>query len=244
MKPELVSMVANELRSPLTSIAGFSELLLDKEISQEQSIEYAEIILNESRRLSELINKFLDISRIESGKSQVHKTNVRMEDIIRSIIGMNMFLAGSKNIDVEIQMSDNIDEVYVDREIMGEVILNLFSNAVKYSPDGTKIIFKIEDNGDEQIIKVSDQGYGISEESLNKIFNKFYRVKDNEKVQDISGSGLGLALVKEIIEKQGGTISAESKLNQGSTFILTLPKNGKQAKASSDVNIDEAYLIK
>jgi len=224
MKTELVSMVAHELRSPLTSIAGFSELLLDEGVTPEQSREYAEIILKESNRLGDLINKFLDISRIESGKSQVHKTPVQMGHVIESILEMNMYLAERKGMKVTLNIPDDLDTVWVDREMMGEVILNLFSNAVKYSPDGKTITIEVEDKDDEQLVRVRDQGYGIPEKSLNKIFDKFYRVTDNEKLQEIGGSGLGLSLVKEIIELHDGSIWVESKPGEGSTFTFSIPK--------------------
>ena len=224
MKTELVSMVAHELRSPLTSIAGFSELLLDEGVTQEQSKEYAEIILKESNRLGDLINKFLDITRIESGKSQVHKTPVQIGHLIESILEMNMYLAERKGMKVNINIPDNLANVWVDREMMGEVILNLFSNAVKYSPDGKTINIEIEDKDDEQLVRIADQGYGIPEKSLNKIFEKFYRVTDNEYIQEINGSGLGLSLVKEIIELHDGSIWVESKIGEGSTFTFSIPK--------------------
>ena len=243
MKTEVVSMVAHELRSPLTSIAGFSELLLDDEISQEQSNDYAEIILKESKRLSDLINKFLDISRIESGKNQIHKTSVDMRDVIRSILSMNVYLAESRGIKIEIVAPQTISEVFVDREMMGEVILNLYSNAIKYSPDEKKVTIKIEDKNEQQIIKVIDQGYGIPKNSLDKIFTKFYRVTENEKIQDINGSGLGLSLVKEIIEQHGGTINAESVLNEGSTFTITLQRNSELQAKSEAEHISEDSII-
>jgi len=244
MKTELVSMVAHELRSPLTSIAGFSELLLDEGLSQEQSKDYADIILTESKRLSDLINKFLDISRIESGRSQIYKTSVNMGDVIRSILGMNQYLAESKGIEVDLNIPEDIPDVYVDREMMGEVILNIFSNAVKYSSDGKKIFINIEETENEQIIKIIDQGFGISEKSLDKIFDKFYRVTDNEKVQEITGSGLGLSLVKEIVQQHGGSIWAESELNKGSTFSISLPKyNGQDSQQDTDLPDEENYLI-
>ncbi len=224
MKTELVSMVAHELRSPLTSIAGFSELLLDAGVTQEQSREYAEIILKESNRLGDLINKFLDISRIESGKSQVHKTPVQIEHVIESILEMNMYLAERKGMKVDLNIPDDLATVWVDREMMGEVILNLFSNAVKYSPEGKKITIEVEDKDDEQLVRVIDQGYGIPEKSLNKIFDKFYRVTENEYIQEVNGSGLGLSLVKEIIELHDGSIWVESKLGEGSTFTFSIPK--------------------
>jgi len=225
MKTELVSMVAHELRSPLTSIAGFSELLLDEGVTQEQSKEYAEIILKESNRLGDLINKFLDISRIESGKSQVHKTPVQMGHIIESILEMNMYLAERKGMKVNLDIPDDLATVWVDREMMGQVILNLFSNAVKYSPEGKTISIEVEDKEDEQLVRIVDQGYGIPGKSLNRIFDKFYRVTDNEHSQEITGSGLGLSLVKEIIELHDGSIWVESKLGEGSTFTFSIPKS-------------------
>ena len=224
MKTELVSMVAHELRSPLTSIAGFSELLLDEGVTQEQSREYAEIILKESNRLGDLINKFLDISRIESGKSQVHKTPVQIGHVIESILEMNMYLAERKGMEVNLNIPEELSTVWVDREMMGEVILNLFSNAVKYSPEGKTISIEVEDKEDEQLIRIIDQGYGIPEKALNRIFDKFYRVTDSEHVQEITGSGLGLSLVKEIIELHDGSIWVESKIGEGSTFTFSIPK--------------------
>jgi len=235
-KTEVVSMVSHELRSPLTSIAGFSELLLDENLTREKARDYANIILKESRRLNDLINKYLDISRIESGKSEVHRTLLNIEDVIRSVIDMNSFIAESKGIDVEIRIPEKISNVFADRQMIGEVILNLFSNAVKYSPSNTRITIVVEDNDKEQIIKVMDQGYGIPEKALNRIFDKFYRVTENENVQEEEGSGLGLALVKEIINKHNGRIWAESQLNRGSTFFITLPKTNTEDfdKASVD----------
>lgn len=224
MKTELVSMVAHELRSPLTSIAGFSELLLDEGVTEQQSKEYAEIILKESNRLGNLINKFLDISRIESGKSQVHKTLVNIGEVIESVLEMNMYLAERKGMQVDLNIPEELAPVYVDRQMIGEVILNLFSNAVKYSPDEKKIAIEIEENETEQIISIIDQGYGIPEKSLSKIFEKFYRVPDNEHTQEITGSGLGLSLVKEIVELHDGVVSVDSTLGKGSIFRFTLPK--------------------
>lgn len=236
MKTELVSMVAHELRSPLTSIAGFSELLLDEGVTPEQSREYAEIILKESNRLGDLINKFLDITRIESGKSQVHKTPVQIGHVVESILEMNLYLAERKGMKVNLNIPDDLSTVWVDREMMGEVLLNLFSNAVKYSPEGKAITIEVEDKEDEQLVRVVDQGYGIPEKSLNRIFDKFYRVTDNEHIQEISGSGLGLSLVKEIIELHDGSIWVESKLGEGSTFTFSIPK-------SEDDNTQPGYSL-
>ncbi len=243
LKTELVSMVAHELRSPLTSIAGFSELLLDNSITQEQSKEYADIILKESNRLGNLINKFLDISRIEAGKSQVNKMVLDIQFIIKNILELNMYQAEKKGIRVNLSIPDELPPVNVDKGMIEEVVLNLFSNAVKYSPENTQIDISAEPREHEMLIAITDQGFGISKESLPNIFNKFYRVTDNEKVKDIEGSGLGLSLVKEIIELHAGTIWAESELEKGSTFYFTLPINDTQADPLSVEETERDYII-
>ena len=223
MKTELVSMVAHELRSPLTSIAGFSELLLDPDLEKEQLNEYAEIILKESNRLSNLINKFLDISRIESGKSQVNKIPLDLGMLVTNILEYNKQQAEKKMITVDLNIPAELPLVNVDKGMIEEVVLNLFSNAVKYSPENRKILISIKEEKDELVVSIKDQGFGISEEALPNLFNKFYRVTDNEEVRDIEGSGLGLSLVKEIVELHEGTTWVESELGKGSTFYFSIP---------------------
>jgi len=225
MKTELVSMVAHELRSPLTSISGFSELLLDVGVSEQQAREYAEIILKESNRLGDLINKFLDISRIESGKSQIKKMPTSIYEIVTNILGMNIHLAERKNIEVVFHVPADLPLIRIDKDMIGEVILNLFSNAVKYSPEKAKIEIKAAKSEDYIEIQIIDTGFGIPEKALTRIFDKFYRVTDNEKVREVTGSGLGLSLVKEIVELHNGTVSVKSKVGQGSTFTIKLPLN-------------------
>ncbi|MDZ7292162.1 MAG: cell wall metabolism sensor histidine kinase WalK [candidate division KSB1 bacterium] len=224
MKTELVSMVAHELRSPLTSISGFSELLLDPAVNREQSEEYAAIILKESIRLSDLINKFLDISRIEAGKSQAKRIPMQIRDVVDKVLDVNLHQAEKKGIVVSVKVSPELPLVFGDPDMLEQVILNLFTNAVKYSPENTAIEIRLKERENDVLVEVEDNGYGISEKSLPRIFEKFYRVTDNEKVREITGTGLGLALVKEIVEIHGGTISVRSKLGEGSTFWFTIPK--------------------
>lgn len=224
LKTELVSMVAHELRSPLTCISGFSELLLDNSVTRQQSEEYASIILKESSRLNDLISKFLDISKIEAGKSQLRKTPVDMKMLIQKVLDFNSQLADRKNISVEFLAPEEVLFLEVDRDMMEQAILNLFSNAVKYSPEAAKVKVRLSELDDQITIDVEDTGYGISEKSLPHIFGKFYRVTDNDAVQDTTGSGLGLPLVKEIVEIHGGKMKVSSVLGQGSTFSFILPK--------------------
>lgn len=224
MKTELVSMVAHELRSPLTSISGFSELLLDPELSREQQEEYAGIILKESNRLGELINKFLDISRIESGRIQPKKSAIDLAETVQMVVGNNSYLATRKNIEVEVHPPDLPAEVLADSGMMEQVFLNLLSNAIKYSPENTRITLLIHQNEKEVITEVHDQGYGIPRNALGKIFDKFFRVTEHEAVRANTGTGLGLALVKQIVELHGGRITVESEIGKGSVFTVYLPK--------------------
>lgn len=224
MKTELVSMVAHELRSPLTSISGFSELLLDPDLSREQQEEYAGIILKESNRLGDLINKFLDISRIESGRIQPKKGALDFTETVEMVIGNNSFLASRKGIDVEVHAPEEPADVWADSGMMEQVVLNLFSNAVKYSPEKSRIDILIRQNENEVTAEFHDQGYGIPRNALGKIFEKFFRVTEHEAVRANTGTGLGLALVKQIIDLHGGRIAVESEIGKGSVFTLSLPK--------------------
>lgn len=224
MKTELVSMVAHELRSPLTSISGFSELLLDDDLTREQGEEYARIILTEASRLSELINKFLDISRIESGRIQPKKGQVDLNETIQMVIGNNSYLATRKSIAVEVHEAPEQAKVYADGGMMEQVFLNLFSNAIKYSPENTRIDIVIKNSRQNVYVEVHDQGYGIPREAIPNIFDKFYRVTDDENVREETGSGLGLSLVKQIIDMHGGHLEVDSEVNKGSVFSVILPE--------------------
>jgi len=232
MKTELVSMVAHELRSPLTSISGFSELLLDDDLTREQGEEYARIILTEASRLSELINKFLDISRIESGRIQPKKSKVDLNETIQMVVGNNSYLATKKNIAVEVHETSEAAVVYADGGMMEQVFLNLFSNSIKYSPENTRIDIIVKNTSRNIIVEVHDQGYGIPRESIPNIFDKFYRVTDDENVRETTGSGLGLSLVKQIIDMHGGHLEVDSEVGKGSVFSVILPQLNRKRSAS------------
>lgn len=223
MKTELVSMVAHELRSPLTSIAGFSELLLDSDLTHEQSEEYASIILKESNRLSDLINKFLDISRIESGKIQAKKAEIDLIDVVRTTVANNEHLAARKGIAIEVHAPEHLKKVKADYGMMEQAFVNLLSNAIKYSPENTRIDFVVKETPEQVIVEVHDQGYGIPAKALRKVFDKFYRVSEHEKIREVSGSGLGLSLVKQIVDLHEGSVEVESELGRGSVFTVIVP---------------------
>lgn len=222
LKTELVHVVAHELRSPLTSIAGFSEILKDPELPAATKKEYVDIIHYESGRLADLINKFLDISRIESGQTPLTKIPVDIVTVISNMLTVNSHLAYKRNIRVHTSF-ESVPLVLVDPDLIGQVALNLFSNAVKYSPENSEISITVKSQKKSVLVEVRDTGFGISKENMNYLFQKFFRAKEDKNLKDIEGTGLGLAFVKEIIQQHEGKINVESELGKGSLFSFSLP---------------------
>lgn len=223
MKTELVNVVAHELRSPLTSIAGFSEIIKDPHLSEAIRKEYIDIIHYESGRLAEMISKFLDISRIESGKTVINKVPCDLTTVVDNTITANTPMAQKRSMHVSSTLPKWVPLVHADPDLIGQVVLNFFSNAVKYSPEGSEIKMRVAVADDTVIVEVSDNGYGISKENMKNLFQKFFRAKDEKHVKDVEGTGLGLAFVKEIIHQHNGTIHVESEVGKGSSFSFALP---------------------
>lgn len=224
IKTELVSMVAHELKSPLTSIYGFSELLLEANLEDSQAIEYAQVILTESTRLTDLVNKFLDISRLEAGRTEIRMNPFDLRQLVEKIKETYKGQAEKRKIRVIVEIPKALPMAYGDQDMIEQVLLNLFSNAVKYSPVNSKVGIEAKEEDDALVVSVIDNGYGIPKEALPRIFDKFYRVVDSEGSDEVEGSGLGLSLAKEIVEQHGGTIKVTSRLGIGSVFSFTLPK--------------------
>jgi len=243
MKTEFISTAAHELRTPLTSIQGFSEILLMRDdLNPEKKKKYLGYINKQSVALGAIINDLLDISRIESGRSfELNKVPCNAGDAIRQTIPY--FAEHYKEHLFEVILPEEPMELYVDKEKMEQVLKNLLSNAVKYSPDGGTICVtakRISDFGmrnaeltdAEEIseirspqsaieISVADQGIGMTPEQVEKVFDKFYRVDASDTA--IEGTGLGMTVVKHIVEAHGGTIRIESEFGKGTTVKFTIP---------------------
>jgi two-component system, OmpR family, phosphate regulon sensor histidine kinase PhoR len=223
MKTELVSIVAHELRSPLNTIRGFSDLI-SKGLDEEETREFAVIISSEANRLNAVITKFLDINRIESGHTEMQIIPYRMHEVVQNVLKVNMPLAEAKNMTVEVDIPLSTTPITGDPDLIGQVFLNLFSNAIKYSEPAKTVRVEVIEGADEMRVCVHDQGYGVSESAKEKLFTKFFRATDDERVRGHVGTGLGLAFIKEIVEKQSGKMGVESQLNVGSTFWFSVPK--------------------
>ncbi len=234
MKNDFVSHVSHELKTPLASITAYSEMLVDGEADDEKTRkEFYSIIQGQAKRLNRLIEDMLNISRIESGLIKVDKKTVSLAMLIEDQVGMIKSYAQEKNIKVIAPNPIVFDQVYADSDMISQVIVNLLSNAVKYTPSGGTVTIDVAVDEIRRMAKVSvtDTGVGIPEDEIGHLFEKFFRVKANNKCA--KGTGLGLNLVKQIVEKvHNGQVFVTSKVGQGSTFGFELPlANAELARA-------------
>jgi len=219
---DLLSEVVHELRTPLTSIRGYSKMLLLAEgIAREKELEFAETIHREAIRLGQMINDFLDLARLESGRTYIAQEPVNMTEILSETLAILQPQAAERRVSIALQVPETLPTIIGDPVRLKQVMVNLVSNAVKYNHEGGRVDIEVKVGEDELNVAVKDTGRGIREEDLPHIFEKFYRVDDPE--QQIKGTGLGLSITKHIVEVHGGTISVQSVKGQGSTFSFTLP---------------------
>ena len=225
MKNDFVSHVSHELRTPLASISAYSEMLLDGEAEDEATRkEFYSVIQSQAERLNRLIEDILNTARIESGLIKLDRQPVSLALLIEEQLQMIKSYAEEKNVEIVGRKPIVYDRVYADRDMISQVIVNLLSNAVKYTRPGGSVKVETEVDEIEGIARVSvtDTGVGIPENEIERIFDKFYRVGANEG--QAKGTGLGLNLVKQIIEKvHGGRVFVRSRQGQGSTFGFELP---------------------
>ena len=230
MKDSFLSTVSHELRTPLTSIKSFAEILLTYDEDKETQREFLSIINDESDRLTHLINDFLDLSKIESGRMQWETTELSVVPVIQNALNVTQTIAKQKELVVEFVADPDLPLVSCDRDRLVQVVTNLLSNAIKFTPEKggitaeAKVVPVSEKDGQSGvvIVSVTDTGIGIAPEDYDAVFEKFKQVGDT-LTDKPKGTGLGLPICKEIIEHYGGRIWVESELGKGSTFSFSLP---------------------
>ena len=224
MRKEFVANVSHELKTPLTSITGFVETLkINDDIDKNTRNHFLDIIEKESNRLKGLIEDILLLSSIENGQDLSYE-KVKLFDVFKEVCEITEYIASSKNITISYNFEDEDVCIYGFRDNIKQIFLNLIDNGIKYTPkDGhIEVVQHYDENRQNIILEFKDNGIGIPKESLNRIFERFYRV-DKARSRDIGGTGLGLAITKHMVKSLGGNITVESILGIGSDFIVTIP---------------------
>jgi signal transduction histidine kinase len=223
LKSEFVHNVSHELKTPLTLIRLYAETLQRKEnLESEQKQEAYQIITKESERLSYMINNVLDFARIEMGKKEFNFEKGYLSHLVLETLNSYQYHLEKKGFTIHADIAADFPETRFDREAMASVVINLLSNAMKFSLQKKDVTVRLYTENDDAILQVEDKGIGINPKELDRIFGRFYRIKD-QVVSETRGSGLGLPLVKHIIEAHGGEIKVESEPGKGSVFSAILP---------------------
>lgn len=242
-KSSFVSNVSHELKTPLSLIRLFAEILeLGRATSKEKEHQYHRIIHRESRRLTQLINNILDFSKIEAGRKQYQLATCNVGSIVEDVVSTYEYQITSSGFELTTQIDSQLPPARVDADAIAQAVLNLLNNALKYSSDVKKIEVRVLSRDGQIAIEVADQGIGIPRSEHEKIFDKFYRV-NNDLIHTARGTGLGLALVKHIVEAHRGNIVVDSTPEKGSRFTILLPWDAVAVTNSANESTHEGYAI-
>jgi len=218
-KRDLISMVSHELRTPLSAVLGFTSLLLERDFPPEEQQRYLEIVDTQARRLATLAGDFLDVQLLEGGGFELELAPFDLVELARE--QTRLFFSHSESHGLVVDVPDEPVIVNGDRDRLAQVVGNLLSNAIKYSPEGGEVRVFVGERDGHAVFSVTDAGLGIPPEDRERVFDKFFR--GAAKTTTVGGTGLGLAVAREIVTTHGGTIDVESTLGHGSTFTFELP---------------------
>ena len=219
LRRQLTADVAHELRTPLTTVQTHMEAMLEG--VWEPTPERLGSCYDEMTRLGKLVSDLENLAKVESDNLKLNKTEVNLRELTDKALGSFEKELTDRGLSAETAGSCSV--IMADRDRISQVLVNLISNAVKYTPDGGEILITLSDAEDSVVFNISDNGAGIPEEEIPYIFERFYRA-DKSRNRNTGGSGIGLAIVKSIVMAHGGTVNVESRVNKGSNFIVTLPK--------------------
>ncbi|MFH1006509.1 MAG: HAMP domain-containing sensor histidine kinase [Candidatus Latescibacterota bacterium] len=229
LRSDFVSNVSHELKTPLTSIRLYAETLLMKRFRGEtERAHCVETILHESERLSRLVDNVLDFSRIEQGRKTYQLRNEDLADVARSCLDLFRYRLREEGFTVRTDIPASLRPIPLDKDGVTQALLNLLNNAVKYSGERKEIHFRIYDVADHVTVEVADRGMGMPEREQARIFDTFYRIESDRL--KVSGAGLGLTLVRHVMDAHRGRVEVESAVGQGSTFRLVFPRGKSNVK--------------
>ena len=222
MQKELVADVSHELKTPITSIMGYADTLLEGGYDEETQTKFLNVIASESRRMARLVTDLLTLSRYDSNKKKTQKETFDLGDLVKQCQEKLAIEIKKKGHTVNSFVTADVPPVYADKDDIERVVLNILTNSIKYTPDNGEIKIYVGFVYNDAYIKVFDNGIGIPEDDLSRIFERFYRV-DKARTIEMGGTGLGLSIAKEILDKNGGSIDIKSKVGEGTEVVIRIP---------------------
>ena len=222
MRKEFVADVSHELKTPITSIMGYADTLLEGEYDEKTQKEFLGVIAGEARRMAKLVTDLLELSRIDSNKKKIKKESFDLGQMVKDCQSKLAIEIKKKNHQIENFVTADVPKVVADKYDIERVILNILTNSIKYTPNGGIIKIYVGFVYNDAYIKIIDNGIGIPEEDLNRIYERFYRV-DKSRTREMGGTGLGLSIAKEILDKNGGSIDIKSKVKEGTEVVIKVP---------------------
>lgn len=234
LKTDFISIASHQLRTPLSAISLYAQMLHDGLAGplNERQQEFLETTIAATKRMNDLISTLLNITRIEAGSIAVDPSHTPLVPLVRSLVNEFSPEAVSKSISLQVEVTEDPLAIHSDSLLVREVLANILSNAIKYTPVGGSVVIRLREKGSQVLISVQDTGYGIPAASQQYIFTKFFRA-DNIISQDVSGTGLGLYLTRNIVENLQGELWFESSEGEGTTFHISLPMRGVSKKQGS-----------
>ena len=222
VRKEFVANVSHELKTPLTSIRGYSETIMNGDLTYQEIIKFSKVINQEANRMSRLVSDLLQLSKIDYNRVNWNKSTLNTVDILKKVCEKVRYEAEQKSHKLELICTDKVPSIYADKDSIEQIVINILTNSIKYTPDGGLIRVYAGPIDDRVYIKVIDNGIGIPQKDLKRIFERFYRV-DKARSRKMGGTGLGLSIVKEMVDGNNGTININSKLNEGTEVTMTFP---------------------
>jgi len=222
MRKEFVADVSHELKTPITSIMGYSDTLLEGEYDKETQEKFLNVIASEARRMAKLVTDLLVLSRYDNNKAKYEATDFDLGDLVKRCQEKLQLEINKKNHNVECFVTANVPPVHANKDGIERVVLNILTNSIKYTQDNGNIKIYVGFVYNDAYIKVIDNGIGIPEEDLNRIFDRFYRV-DKARTREMGGTGLGLSIAKEILDKNKGSIDIKSQVGKGTEVVIRIP---------------------
>ena len=222
MRKEFVADVSHELKTPITSIMGYADTLLEGDYDKETQEKFLNVIATEARRMAKLVTDLLTLSKYDNDEERTKKVEFDLGELVKKCQEKLQIEMQKKQHNAECFVTANIPTVYADKDGIERVVLNILTNSIKYTPEKGTIKMYVGYIYNDAYVKIIDNGLGIPEGDLNRIFERFYRV-DKSRTREMGGTGLGLSIAKEILDKNNGSIDIKSKKDQGTEVVIRIP---------------------